>query len=281
MDVWWRRRARWAADSAVCLPATVDELVVSPKTLRENHRPRPEKVLGLRKRSSRKLWFVRARWRVPSDPVAHGTTREGDAASRPGPFRAARTARRDGPTTRFALLALVTISSSPRPRLFRRALLRQSDDVELAITADAAAEKCSFWRTSMDAVCDKGSNHAAPRLKDHHDNLHRTRTAGSRVRPGNPTPFVAGISSRCWCCPFLVAYNLFSAMGHMLSLQKLLMAINIYNATYCALLVVFNCTRSEPMASLRESSEADTSSAVREGRRVPRVRADPVRTSVC
>jgi hypothetical protein len=47
-------------------------------------------------------------------------------------------------------------------------------------------------------------------------------------------------------------------MGHMLSLQKLLMAINIYNATYCALLVVFNLyTGNEPMASLQESNEAD------------------------
>jgi TRAP-type C4-dicarboxylate transport system permease large subunit len=44
----------------------------------------------------------------------------------------------------------------------------------------------------------------------------------------------------------------------MLSLQKLLMAINIYNATYCALLVVFNLwTGNEPMASLQESNEAD------------------------
>ena len=99
MDVWWRRRARWAADSAVCLPATVDELVVSPKTLRENHRPRPEKVLGLRKRSSRKLWFR-------SCPVAravgprrarHDPRRRRRRISPPAPFRAARTARRDGP----------------------------------------------------------------------------------------------------------------------------------------------------------------------------------------
>ena len=62
------------------------------------------------------------------------------------------------PTTRFALLALVTISLLAAPPGCSAArALRQSDDVELAITADAAAEEYSFWRTSMDAVYDKAA----------------------------------------------------------------------------------------------------------------------------
>ena len=164
-------------------------------------------------------------------------------------------------TTRFALLALVAISLLAAPPGCSAArALRQSDDAELAITADAAPEQFSFWSTSIDSVYDKGSNHAAPRLKDHHDALHRTAHGWIEgFVPKSYSPFVATvISYALLVLPFLAAYNLFSAMGHMLSLQKLLMAINIYNATYCALLVVFNLwTGNEPMASLQESNEAD------------------------
>ena len=47
-------------------------------------------------------------------------------------------------------------------------------------------------------------------------------------------------------------------MDALLSIQKLLLAINVYNACYCALLVVINLwTGNEPMASLQESNEAD------------------------
>ena len=164
-------------------------------------------------------------------------------------------------STRLALIALVAISLLAAPPGCSAArALRQSDDAELAITADAAAEQYSYWYTSMDSVYDKGTNHAAPRLKDHHDTLHRTAHGWIEgFVPKSYSPFVAAaISYALLVLPFLVAYNLFSAMGHMLSLQKLLMAINIYNATYCALLVVFNLwTGNEPMASLQESNEAD------------------------
>ena len=58
--------------------------------------------------------------------------------------------------------------------------------------------------------------------------------------------------------PFCAAYVVFKAMDALLSIQKLLMAINVYNACYCALLVVINLwTGNEPMASLQESNEAD------------------------
>jgi hypothetical protein len=35
--------------------------------------------------------------------------------------------------------------------------------------------------------------------------------------------------------PFCAAYVVFKAMDALLSIQKLLMAINVYNACYCAL----------------------------------------------
>ena len=58
--------------------------------------------------------------------------------------------------------------------------------------------------------------------------------------------------------PFCAAYVVFTAMDALLRIQKLLMAINVYNACYCALLVVINLwTGNEPMASLQESNEAD------------------------
>merc|ERR1712216_335940 len=184
-------------------------------------------------------------------------------------------------TTRFALLALVAISLLAAPPGCSAArALRQSDDAELAITADAAPEQFSFWSTSIDSVYDKGSNHAAPRLKDHHDALHRTAHGWIEgFVPKSYSPFVATvISYALLVLPFLAAYNLFSAMGHTLSLQKLLMAINIYNATYCALLVVFNLwTGNEPMASLQESNEADYLILQFAKVRVPRLRVDPVR----
>ena len=102
------------------------------------------------------------------------------------------------------------------------------------------------------------------RAKEHHDNLHRTAHGWIEgFVPKAYSPFVAAvISYALLVCPFLVAYNIFHRLGHVLSLQKLLMAINIYNATYCAMLVVFNLwTGNEPMASLQESNEADTSSS--------------------
>ena len=153
------------------------------------------------------------------------------------------------------LLILATTQSANATRF-----LKQSDDTELAITADQAAEEYNFWYTSMDSVYEKGSNHAAPRLKSHHDTLHRTAHGWIEgFVPKSYSPFVAAvISYALLVLPFLVAWNIFSSLGHMLSLQKLLMAINIYNATYCALLVVFNLwTGNEPMASLQESNEAD------------------------
>ena len=121
-------------------------------------------------------------------------------------------------TTRHALLALVAISLLAAPPGCSAArALRQSDDAELAITADAAAGEYSFWGTSMDAVYDKGSNHAAPRLKDHHDTLHRTAHGWIEgFVPKSYSPFVAAvISYALLVLPFLVAYNLFAAMGHI------------------------------------------------------------------
>jgi hypothetical protein len=163
------------------------------------------------------------------------------------------------PRARFALFAAILLLATV-PSVSATRALRQSDDTELAIMADAAADEYSFWHTSLDSVYDKGKSHAAPRLKDHHDALHRTAHGWIEgFVPKSYSPFVAAvISYALLVLPFLVAYNIFTAMGNMLSLQKLLMAINIYNATYCALLVVFNLwTGNEPMASLRESNEAD------------------------
>ena len=161
---------------------------------------------------------------------------------------------------RLVLLATVLLILATTQSANATRFLKQSDDTELAITADQAAEEYNFWYTSMDSVYDKGSNHAAPRLKSHHDTLHRTAHGWIEgFVPKSYSPFVAAvISYALLVLPFLVAWNIFSSLGHMLSLQKLLMAINIYNATYCALLVVFNLwTGNEPMASLQESNEAD------------------------
>ena len=161
---------------------------------------------------------------------------------------------------RLVLLATVLLILATTQSANATRFLKQSDDTELAITADQAAEEYNFWYTSMDSVYEKGSNHAAPRLKSHHDTLHRTAHGWIEgFVPRSYSPFVAAvISYALLVLPFLVAWNIFSSLGHMLSLQKLLMAINIYNATYCALLVVFNLwTGNEPMASLQESNEAD------------------------
>lgn len=161
---------------------------------------------------------------------------------------------------RLVLLATVLLILATTQSANATRFLKQSDDTELAITADQAAEEYNFWYTSMDSVYEKGSNHAAPRLKSHHDTLHRTAHGWIEgFVPKSYSPFVAAvISYALLVLPFLVAWNIFSSLGHMLSLQKLLMAINIYNATYCALLVVFNLwTGNEPMASLQESNEAD------------------------
>ena len=161
---------------------------------------------------------------------------------------------------RLVLLATVLLILATTQSANATRFLKQSDDTELAITVDQAAEEYNFWYTSMDSVYEKGSNHAAPRLKSHHDTLHRTAHGWIEgFVPKSYSPFVAAvISYALLVLPFLVAWNIFSSLGHMLSLQKLLMAINIYNATYCALLVVFNLwTGNEPMASLQESNEAD------------------------
>jgi len=164
------------------------------------------------------------------------------------------------PRAKFALLVAFALVLATAPVVGASRALRQSDDTELAITADAAASEYNFWYTSMDSVYDKGTTHAAPRLKDHHDALHRTAHGWIEgFVPKQYSPFVAAVVSYALLVlPFLCAWNLFYHMGHMLSLQKLLMAVNIYNASYCALLVVFNLmTGNEPMASLQESNEAD------------------------
>jgi hypothetical protein len=162
----------------------------------------------------------------------------------------------------LALLALALLACAPSGASAARSL-RQTDDAELAIEADAAMAAASDgygWYAPMDSIYQKAGSSALPRAKEHHDNLHRTAHGWIEgFVPKAYSPFVAAvISYALLVCPFLVAYNIFHRLGHVLSLQKLLMAINIYNATYCAMLVVFNLwTGNEPMASLQESNEAD------------------------
>ena len=164
--------------------------------------------------------------------------------------------------TLLALFLLATPASAARA-------LRQSDDVELAVEADAAmsaaevvadSDGYSYWYVPVNSIYEKAGTHAAPRVKEHHDNLHRTAHGWIEgFVPKAYSPFVAAVISYALLVfPFLVAYNLWVSLQHMLSIQKILMAINVYNASYCALLVIFNLwTGNEPMASLQESNEAD------------------------
>ena len=121
--------------------------------------------------------------------------------------------------------------------------LRQTDDAELALEADAAMAAASDgygWYAPMDSIYQKAGSSALPRAKEHHDNLHRTAHGWIEgFVPKAYSPFVAAvISYALLVCPFLVVQHL--PPRPRVVPQKLLMAINIYNATYCAMLVVFN-----------------------------------------
>ena len=104
------------------------------------------------------------------------------------------------------------------------------------------------------------SSHVLPRMQEHHTTLHRTAHGWIEgYVPKEYAPLTAAIVSYVLLVlPFCAAYAVFKAMDALLSIQKLLLAINVYNACYCALLVVINLwTGNEPMASLQESNEAD------------------------
>ena len=115
-------------------------------------------------------------------------------------------------------------------------------------------------KKAFDAASKKAGTHAAPRLRAHHGYLHKASHGYIKdFVPKEYSPFVAAVISYTLpILPFCLAFAVFHKMKAMLSLQKLLLTLNVYNACYCAILVVINLgTGNEPMASLQASNEAD------------------------
>ena len=115
-------------------------------------------------------------------------------------------------------------------------------------------------KKAFNAATKKANSHAAPRIKAHHGYLHKASHGYIKdFVPKEYSPFIAAVVSYTLpILPFCLAIAIFRQMKAMLSLQKFLMALNCYNAFYCALLVVINiATGNEPMASLQASNEAD------------------------
>ena len=77
--------------------------------------------------------------------------------------------------------------------------------------------------------------------------------------PQEYSPFVAAVLTYTLIfLPFCLAAALYRELRAMLSVQKLLLVANVYNAIYCACLVILNVvTGNEPMSSLQASNEAD------------------------
>ena len=77
--------------------------------------------------------------------------------------------------------------------------------------------------------------------------------------PQEYSPFVAAVLTYTLIfLPFCLAAALYRELRAMLSVQKLLFVANVYNAIYCACLVILNVvTGNEPMSSLQASNEAD------------------------
>ena len=161
---------------------------------------------------------------------------------------------------RLACVALIACALAPvdaARTLGAKRALRQSDDEAIAAFAvNSWGLPVNTWK----AASTKSSSHVLPRMQEHHTTLHRTAHGWIEgYVPKEYAPLTAAIVSYVLLVlPFCAAYAVFKAMDALLSIQKLLLAINVYNACYCALLVVINLwTGNEPMASLQESNEAD------------------------
>jgi len=145
---------------------------------------------------------------------------------------------------------------APRARPFGRALRQSDDEAIAAFAVNSWGLPVNTWK----AASTKSSSHVLPRMQEHHSTLHRTAHGWIEgYVPKEYAPLTAAIVSYVLLVlPFCAAYAVFKAMDALLSIQKLLLAVNVYNACYCALLVVINLwTGNEPMASLQESNEAD------------------------
>ena len=145
---------------------------------------------------------------------------------------------------------------APRARPFGRALRQSDDEAIAAFAVNSWGLPVNTWK----AASTKSSSHVLPRMQEHHTTLHRTAHGWIEgYVPKEYAPLTAAIVSYVLLVlPFCAAYAVFKAMDALLSIQKLLLAVNVYNACYCALLVVINLwTGNEPMASLQESNEAD------------------------
>ena len=155
-----------------------------------------------------------------------------------------------------ALLAPAAPVDAARPLGATRALRQSDDEAIAAFAVNSWGLPVNTWK----AASTKSSSHVLPRMQEHHSTLHRTAHGWIEgYVPKEYAPLTAAIVSYVLLVlPFCAAYAVFKAMDALLSIQKLLLAINVYNACYCALLVVINLwTGNEPMASLQESNEAD------------------------
>lgn len=155
-----------------------------------------------------------------------------------------------------ALLAPASPVDAARPLGAKRALRQSDDEAIAAFAVNSWGLPVNTWK----AASTKSSSHVLPRMQEHHTTLHRTAHGWIEgYVPKEYAPLTAAIVSYVLLVlPFCAAYAVFKAMDALLSIQKLLLAINVYNACYCALLVVINLwTGNEPMASLQESNEAD------------------------
>ena len=188
-------------------------------------------------------------------------------------------------------LALAPLTVDAARPMSGRHLSQSDDEAMMAYATNAWGLPVNTWK----AANSKSSSHVLPRMQEHHTSLHRT-THGwiEGYVPKEYAPLTVSlivylfifsllffvfsvitvwaigltrvffysqaaiVSYVLLVLPFCAAYVVFKAMDALLSIQKLLMAINVYNACYCALLVVINLwTGNEPMASLQESNEAD------------------------
>ena len=113
---------------------------------------------------------------------------------------------------------------------------------------------------AWDAGYKKISSHAAPRLSAAHDWSHKYIHENIRdFVPKEYSPFIAAVITYSLpLLPVCVVIFILNRLKAMLSLQKVLLVVNAYNATYCFILWFINAlTGNEPMASLQASNEAD------------------------
>ena len=113
---------------------------------------------------------------------------------------------------------------------------------------------------AWDAGYKKISSHAAPRLSAAHGWSHKYIHENIRdFVPKEYSPFIAAVITYSLpLLPVCVVIFILNRLKAMLSLQKVLLVVNAYNATYCFILWFINAlTGNEPMASLQASNEAD------------------------